>query len=505
MKKIILVVVCTIFSVLLVGLSSCDSDNGVFKLDFVVDGETYATVRTRGNEMIKIPQNPMKEDFTFEGWYCDKDTYKEPFTAYSLLNTSLSGNMKVYAKWKRDFTEGLQFSLDTDTNTYTVTGYIGSSPIVEIPKKYNNLNVTSIYSCAFSGCTEITSVTISDNIKSIGSSAFLDCTALTEIKFNATAMNDLEANNRVFYNAGHSAEGITVIIGKNVRKIPAFLFCPSYSSSPITSLNAPKITKVVFEEGSSCRSIGASAFEYCVNLTSISIPDSVTSIGYESFYGCMLLESLTIPFVGATKDGEDNTHFGYIFGASSYRENYNRVPSNLKTVIVNGGTRIDTSAFENCDDITNVIISDEVTSIGRYAFYRCSSLNSITIPFVGATKDGTSNTHFGYIFGAGGTISVADSVPASLKTVIITGGTNIDTWAFFNCTNIKSVTIPISVTSIGKYAFDYCTSLTDVYYAGSEEEWKKISISVFDHILLFFIGCLFTKLTLYGIIIKKLF
>ena len=96
MRKII-----TILLVMLsiVGLSSCLG--GVeFELNFVVDGETYDTVSTNGKEIVKMPSDPTKDGYTFDGWYWDKDTWQKPFTANSLLDAPLSSDMSVYAKWK---------------------------------------------------------------------------------------------------------------------------------------------------------------------------------------------------------------------------------------------------------------------------------------------------------------------------------------------------------------------------------------------------------------------
>jgi len=110
--------------------------------------------------------------------------------------------------------------------------------------------------------------------------AFSNCTGLTSINFNATNMGDLTSSyssSSVFSNAGTNAGGITVTIGANVTKIPAYLF--SYS---------PKITAVNFASGSVCQSIGQSAFYNCTGLTSITIPNSVTTIYQEAFYGCGL-------------------------------------------------------------------------------------------------------------------------------------------------------------------------------------------------------------------------
>ena len=95
MRKII-----TILLVMLsiVGLSSCLG--GVeFELNFVVDSETYDTVSTNGKEIVKMPSDPTKDGYTFDGWYWDKDEWSKPFTANSLLEAPLSSNMSVYAKW----------------------------------------------------------------------------------------------------------------------------------------------------------------------------------------------------------------------------------------------------------------------------------------------------------------------------------------------------------------------------------------------------------------------
>ena len=99
-------------------------------------------------------------------------------------------------------------------------------------------------------------------------------------------------------------------------------------------------------------------FYGCTVLTGVTIPDGVNSIGYSTFCGCTGLTSIAIP---------------------------ERV------------TAIGDEAFKNCTGITDVVVSDSVTEIGYRAFEGCSSLTSITLPFVGATKDGSKNTHFGYI------------------------------------------------------------------------------------------------------------
>ncbi len=326
-------------------------------------------------------------------------------------------------------TEGLEYySLPDGTFAVSAGTTLYLSEII-IPETYKGKAVSTILPEAFQNATNLTSITIPDSVTSIGDSAFNGCTGLTSI----TIPNSVTS------------------IGNS-----SFSGCTS-----LTSITIPN----------SVTSIGDSAFYRCTNLTSITIPNSVTSIGKGAFADCSSLESITLPFVGATKDGTGGTNFGYIFGTWSYSTNNDYVPASLKTVVITGGTSIGNTAFYGCTGLTSITIPDSVTSIGKGAFANCSSLESITLPFVGATKDGTEETHFGYIFSAG------YHVPASLKTVVITGGTSIGDYAFTGCTGLTSITIPEGVTSIGNYAFNGCTGLTSITIPDSV---TRIGYSAFE-------------------------
>lgn len=151
-------------------------------------------------------------------------------------------------------------------------------------------------------------------------------------------------------------------------------FGATFAGCPITSVEIPN----------SVTSIGAMTFYVCTGLTSITIPKSVTSIGASAFRGCSGLTSVTIP--------DSVTTIGY-------------------------------AAFYECSNLISVTIGSGITSIGGSAFYYCSGLTSVKIP---------------------------NSV------------TSIGEFAFRDCRSLTSVTIPDNVTSIGEAAFYECRNLTDI-------------------------------------------
>ena len=130
-------------------------------------------------------------------------------------------------------------------------------------------------------------------------------------------------------------------------------------------------------------------------------------------------------------------------------------------------------AFDHCTSLTSVAIPNSVTSIGRGAFSNCAALTGIWVT--------EGNSHYssdasGVLFSKDKTTLV--QCPGAFAAYTIPNSvTSIGEYAFSHCTSLTSVTIPNSVTSIGYDAFSYCKSLTDVYYAGSEAQWKAISIT----------------------------
>ena len=130
-------------------------------------------------------------------------------------------------------------------------------------------------------------------------------------------------------------------------------------------------------EGCIVTSIGDDAFEYCISLISITIPNSVTSIGSHAFTSCTSLTSITIP--------DSVTSIG--------RSAFDYCDSLTTITIPDSVTSIGSYAFEYCISLTSITIPNSVTSIGEYAFSGCESLTSVTIPNSVTSID---NNAFGY-------------------------------------------------------------------------------------------------------------
>ena len=251
----------------------------------------------------------------------------------------------------------------------------------------------------------------------------------------------------------------------------------------------------------SVMSIGDRAFKDCESLTSILIPNSVTSIGEYVFHGCKSLASISIPN-SVTSIG-DMTFYG--------------CKSLTSITIPNSVTRIGVQAFMDCSSLASISIPNSVTSIGGWAFYGCSSLACISIPnsvtrigssvFSGCKSlksimipNSVTSIGFGEFDGCLGLEEIkvekgnpvyhsdgnclieteSGTLVAGCKNSRIPADgsvTSIGKWAFDDCSSLTSITIPNSVTSIGGFAFSGCSSLASITIPNSV---TSIERSAFD-------------------------
>ena len=243
-------------------------------------------------------------------------------------------------------------TFDFNLTTGTITKYNGTDTVVVIPSKINGVTVTTIGTDAFLGLN-ITSVTIPANVTEIGSNAFADCTNLTSVNYAGDWSNlTIQSGNPAVQDAANAqlfdfafTPDNTAVIVIRYKGTAADVTIPSrYKGKPVTMIDHAAfynsaVTSVTIPD--SVTSIPDSAFGFCSQLTNISIPNSVTYIGFSAFNSCTSLKSITLP-------------------------------SSLST--------IQSEAFYNCGNLKTIRIPVSVTSIGNYAFDVCPSLMTVTYP-----------------------------------------------------------------------------------------------------------------------------
>ncbi len=304
---------------------------------------------------------------------------------------------------------------------------------------------------AFYGCRNFSSIAINEGVVEIGPYAFRDCKSLTEISIPLSVRSVGTA-------AFRTSCVRAIIIPDGIFEIPsrAFQDCTNLMSVTISS---------------SVTNLSDYAFQGCNSLTAIDIPSSVETIGTRAFYKCSKLTGISF------NEGLKT------IGVSSFEG------CGLKSVALPEGLEtIKENAFLLCHSLTNAVIPRSVTDIERWVFSYCNNLQSLTLPFVGSMRGntGTPESMFGHLFGVSsydGLVKVqqyyteSDSItcyiPSSLESVTITDETLIGYRAFWNCSMIKSIGIPETVTYVGTQAFKYCDALEEVHI-NSIEAWCGI-------------------------------
>ena len=371
----------------------------------------------------------------------NEDNVKWKYNGYAILTISGTGDMVDYddessAPW----------------NVYST----------EIKTVMIENGVTNVGKYAFSGCESLTSVTIPKSVTKIGDDTFKNCTNLTDVHYSGTKAQwdkvegkDSLNSATLHYHCGATADdnvywalvgGTLTISGSgNMR---------DYSITKLgeISSNYAKIRTAVIENG--VTNVGACTFFGCVDLTSVTVPKSVTKVGTNAFGLC---KSLTDVYYTGTKTEWNNVNgkgslysatLHYHCGATDDDNVYWALVDNTLIISGSGAMKnyvmkfIEAPWYSYRTTIKTVTIENGVTVIGKQAFYDCANLKSVTIP--------------------NSVTSIGDS-------------------AFQNCTNLTSVTIPDSVKTVNLYAFYSCAGLTTIYipmhYDTESETYKKLDLS----------------------------
>ena len=314
-------------------------------------------------------------------------------------------------------------------------------------------SVTSIGSYAFTGCISLKSVTIHDSVTSISDGTFFDCEGLKDVYYTSTEDdwnkitigNDNEnlTNATIHYNfepepsnkqTGSCGDNVTYSLDTEtgVLTISGTGKMKDYSGEDSPFYQNSNIKSVIIENG--VTSIGNLAFSSCNSLIEVSLPSSIISLGVSAFSGCENLMSISIP--ANVADIQSIAFAGC---------------KKLTSIEVDSNN-------ENYSSINGVLFDKNITELVCYPAGKNDA--SYTVP----------NTVKSFAYG-----SFYDC--ENLTNVIIPNGvTSIGGASFWNCKNLKSIVIPKSVTKIDLFSFNGCESLKDIYYTGTQDEWKNITI-----------------------------
>ncbi len=400
-----------------------------------------------------------------------------------------------------------------------VTG-IGNSAFescVNLTKINFPTGLSSIGEFAFQSCNSLTEISLPTGVTSIGNSAFQSCSSLTKISLPAglASIGDWTFE---------QCSSLTEVI------LPAGL--TGIGSGAFSSCGA--LTQIILPDG--VTGIGPLAFESCGSLSEISLPAALTSIGDSAFKACTGLKDVNY---GGTQQQWDQIQIGsadndYLKNAAIHFNNgsaddpktlYEYQEKNGTIVITKykgtnteaavpetidnkAVTSIGNEAFFSCQNLTKITLPTGITNIEGGAFRSCTGLTQINLPAGllslgdGAFKDcigltqmdlpaGLTDMGFSVFRGCTslaqinlptGITSINDGAFAdcsSLKKISIpTGVTSIEGGAFTGCSSLTEISLPVGLVSIGDEAFQNCAGLTDVYYDGSEEQWKNLTIGL---------------------------
>lgn len=328
----------------------------------------------------------------------------------------------------------------TEVKAYTFRGF---KDLIQVTLP---ASVTAIGKAAFEDCNSLTRVTFEgkSQLTTIGDNAFYCCYSLTSITIPESVTN---INECAFYCCKGLADVYITNLDAWCRiNFTDFTATPMFYAKNIY-LNGEKIVSVTVPGGIT----EVKAYTFCgfKNLIQVTIPESITTIGDSAFYNCNSLTNV-------------------IFAANSQL------------------TAIGQDAFERCWKLTDITIPESVISIGKSAFDDCRKLTSVTfaensqLTTIGEDAFSECRNLTGINFPEGIT-SIGDGAFRSCSRLssieIPEGVTVIQPQTFFGASSIQRVALPKGLKGVLGNAFDGCTNIKEVFYAGSEAEWKALPIA----------------------------
>ncbi|HBK02761.1 MAG TPA: hypothetical protein DDY77_07020, partial [Clostridiales bacterium] len=495
------------------GATDSSSDSGVtaYSINFVADGTVYAKISTKGNEIVNLPANPKKEGYVFDGWYFDSEVWEKPFTANSLLNTPLSIDMYVYAKFtKVETVEGTQAEfvgfekvgenkylkkISNDTEIFS----LGTS--VKIDAKSSWI-VSYDISCTKVILSKIVELTAGDNLCYVNVTDENGNVSLYTLNIRRREIYEVsfaDSDVQPQYIEEDSCANAPATANRNGYTFESWDFDFTMPIVENTIINAKwnVVTYNIKYELNGGENNSANPTTYTIETEDIVLQTpSIQNEDYVGFIGWFSDKELRYEVKNIKQGSYGNKTFYakwsskyYLFdtynktitGVTYYAETCSSlvIPDKINGIDV---SIIGNSAFYNCSKLKSVTIPDSVSVIGNSAFSGCTGL--INVYYAGDVASwcgisglvnimSSSRTLFiggkkleGDLVIPNGVKSISDNAfwnCAGLTSITIHDGVeSIGDWAFWNCTGLASVTIGNGVKRIGDWAFYGCTGLISV-------------------------------------------
>lgn len=401
-------------------------------------------------ETITIPNVELtKNEHNFLGWSTNKNATSATYLPNDTF--TVNANITLYAVF------GLPIELTITSSNKEMIGYNDTITELTIPEKVQSEDgtwyiVTTISERVFEYGTKLTKITLPKSVIAIDINAFNNCDKLIEI--NVSPENEKYT----------SIDGI--VYNKNIDKL---IMCPKGKQNG--TFNIPETVTTIGEDAfnncdnlttvklpSNLKTIERYAFSVS-GITNLTIPDTVTTIGSGAFWMCHELKSIHLP---------KNLKIlqQHVFGVCDSLKNI-ILPENLTSIgmdpFVDSGT-------------TNITIQKNVNSINKFAFNGASALIEINVSSENETfssvdgilYDKNKNTLIRYPEGKQNeTFTIPETV------------TTIGEYAFYDCEKLTNVKLSNKITTIEDNVFSR-SNIKDIYYTGTEEEWNAISKSSYS-------------------------